>query len=127
MFAVLHFVCDEDDPAQLIGSYMSAMPAGSYLAYTHVTDEFTDAVAALEAVYEQANRGVYPRSPEEIEALATGNGLTVVEPGIVRVTDWRPPDALRPPARQMWIFGGIAHKPTLTPTRAVAHADQPDQ
>lgn len=110
MFAVLHFVSNEEDPARLIRDYMAETAPGSYLAYTHVTDEFADAVTALQAVYAEANHSAFPRSPEEIEQLATDNDLEILDPGVVRVTDWCPPDALRPPARQMWIFGGIAQK-----------------
>jgi hypothetical protein len=109
-FAVAHFVSDEEDPVALFGDYMAGLAAGSCLAYTHVTDEFADRVAALEAVYAGANHGVYPRSFDEIEELASRNGLEPLGPGVVRITDWLAPDELRPPAQQMWIAGGIAEK-----------------
>ena len=114
-FAVLHFVADEEDPAGLVRSYMASLPAGSFLAYTHVTDEVPGAVATLEQVYARANHRVYPRSVRAIEALATGSGLVVREPGIVRVTGWNAGEEIRlsaavPPER-MWLVGGVAQKP----------------
>lgn len=110
MFAVLHFVPDEDDPTGLIGAYLSRMVAGSYLAYTHVTNECPDRVKALDAVYARANHDIYARSPYEIASLAIDNHLEITEDGIVRVTHWKAPDALRPPPSQMWLFGGLAKK-----------------
>lgn len=44
------------------------------------------------------------------KALSHDNDLRVAGDGIVRVTDWQAPDALRPPARRMWVFGGLAMK-----------------
>jgi S-adenosyl methyltransferase len=116
MFAVLHFLPDGDDPAGVIGAYLSRMVAGSYPAHTHVTNEFQDRSRTLEAIYARANHGFHARSPYKIASLAIDNHLDITGDGIVRVTHWKAPDALRPPPSQMRLFGGLAKKEIgLTP------------
>ena len=40
LFAVLHFVPDEDDPSGLVGRLLAELPSGSYLALSHLTGDF---------------------------------------------------------------------------------------
>ena len=37
LVAVLHFLPDEDKPAQVIGTLLDALPPGSYLVASHIT------------------------------------------------------------------------------------------
>ncbi len=39
LIALLHFVSDEDDPGHLLTTFREALPAGSYLALSHATNE----------------------------------------------------------------------------------------
>ncbi|MDQ3824188.1 MAG: SAM-dependent methyltransferase, partial [Actinomycetota bacterium] len=39
MVAMLHFVPDEADPANIVAQYRKMMPSGSYLAVSHATHE----------------------------------------------------------------------------------------
>jgi hypothetical protein len=80
MTAVMHFVSDADDPWSLVARLMSAFPAGSYLALSHVTADgiAPSAVRAGIEVYEQATEKVYPRSKAEIERFF--HGLELVPP-----------------------------------------------
>ena len=109
-FAVLHFIPDEEKPGEIIGEYMAALARGSALAITHTTNECPDRVQAIRDVYGAANHGAYPRSMDAIEGLVLGAGLSLVDDGVVRVTDWRAPEDLRPPAALMWLAGGVACK-----------------
>jgi hypothetical protein len=40
LIAVLHFIRDDDNPRQILDTLIDAMPAGGYVAATHVTLEY---------------------------------------------------------------------------------------
>ncbi|MCC5581859.1 SAM-dependent methyltransferase, partial [Microtetraspora sp. AC03309] len=86
--AVLHFVTDADDPRRIIGELCEAMAPGSYLVISHV--ERRPDVEAAAKLYRDANALVVPRTAEEIAALL--HGVDLVEPGVVRLPLWRPPE-----------------------------------
>jgi hypothetical protein len=86
LFAVLHFLDSPD-----IHALIDALPAGSYVALTHATEDLATReerarVAALRAGGEHG--GFWPRTLDQIAELL--RGLCPVEPGIVPITDWRP-------------------------------------
>ena len=39
LVAILHFIADEEDPANIVASLLDALPPGSYLVASHVTPE----------------------------------------------------------------------------------------
>ncbi|QFU86672.1 SAM-dependent methyltransferase [Amycolatopsis sp. YIM 10] len=92
MIAVLHFVPDSDDPARLIARYRAALPAGSYIAISHLTDETTpprlrEQVRACTS----AHHDISPLVPRDRATLAAWlHELDLVPPGIVTAHRWRP-------------------------------------
>lgn len=68
LVAVLHAVPDEDDPHALVQTLYSMLPAGSYLAISHMTSEsqFKEWETVL-AVAEQAGSPMTPRTQTEID------------------------------------------------------------
>jgi hypothetical protein len=90
MFAVFHFLPAEERPRELIDTYLSRLPAGSLVGFSHVTmDGFpADAVAEAAAIYQRATSPMIPRSQAEIAFLL--DGLDLVEPGLVRTWQWHP-------------------------------------
>jgi len=111
LIAIMHFVPDHDDPWEIVGRLMDAVPPGSYLALSHATPEsFADAASKelLDKVYaETASGGVTPRPKAEIERFFTG--LEATEPGMVNVSAWRP--APGTPATRTLFYGCVARKP----------------
>ena len=93
MFAVLHFVADEDGPADVVGAYRSATVPGSLLALTHATNDYQpERIEKMEQVYRGATAGLTGRSHERIMELLAG--YDVIPPGLVSMIEWRPdPDA----------------------------------
>ncbi|MDT4985985.1 MAG: hypothetical protein QOI74_79 [Micromonosporaceae bacterium] len=90
MVSLLHFVPDTDDPAGLIASYRDAVPAGSYLALSHiqrVPDPPRSGVEIL-ALYERVGTPLIPRTDAELTPFFTG--FDMVEPGLVALAEWRP-------------------------------------
>lgn len=111
MFAVLHFVPDEDDPAGIIRSYLDATAPGSYLALSHATLEGPEREKAEEATA-QFQRSVTDFSMRtRVEITALFDGLELVEPGVVYLPEWRPdPGDEFGDARRASTFAGVARK-----------------
>ena len=109
LLAVLHFVTDEQDPAEVIRAVMDAVPSGSYLAIGHHTGDVYPEVRAFAARLSELNPA-FPstlRSREQVTELFAG--LDLVEPGVVQISEWRPaPDPVTG-AAPLW--GGVARKP----------------
>jgi SAM-dependent methyltransferase len=112
LVAILHFLPDSDDPRRLIQTMLDALPSGSYLVASHVTDEHDpDTLAGAGRAYQE--RGVVGqiRTSDEFADLVF-RGLEMVDPGVVLVSDWRPQGAgPRPLASEVNAYGGIARKP----------------
>jgi hypothetical protein len=87
MLGILGQLPDSDGPHALVRRYLDALPSGSYLALCDGTDAspaLNDAIAA----YNQNSASSYHlRSPEQIAGYF--EGLTLVPPGIVPVSQWR--------------------------------------
>lgn len=112
MAAVLHFISDEFKPAAIVATLLDALAPGSYLAATHVTGEHIPAQAATATrSYQSSGVQLHVRDSAEFGALAF-SGLTLVPPGVVLVSEWRPEDnRQRPlPSEVNW-YGGVGLKP----------------
>jgi S-adenosyl methyltransferase len=111
LIAILHFIGDEDDPSGIVQRLLSALPAGSYLALSHLTGDFDpQAWEGVAAVYRRNGVTMQVRSRAEIERFFTG--VELVEPGVRVLPDWRPdPTVLdRPTDAQVSVYGGLARK-----------------
>ncbi|MFC8225339.1 SAM-dependent methyltransferase [Streptomyces sp. NPDC057287] len=79
---------DDEDPWALVARLMGALPSGSYLALADGTDTSDTMNRAIEA-YNAHSAGAYHlRGPARIAAFF--DGLELVEPGVVRTSEWRP-------------------------------------
>lgn len=80
MTAVLQFVADSSDPWGLVAHYVGAVPAGSYLALSHITADKLPprSVQTGVEVYERATESAYPRTKAAIERFF--DGLEMVPP-----------------------------------------------
>jgi S-adenosyl methyltransferase len=97
LVAILHFVIDEHDPYGVVARLVDALPSGSYLAMTHATYDFMPPATAAELDATNAARNVVFRARSRSEFSRFFDGLTLVTPGIVDVTEWRAED--EPPPR----------------------------
>jgi SAM-dependent methyltransferase len=110
LVAVLHFLVDADDPARLVATLAGALAPGSYLVASHVTPEHDPAgVGGLVHTYRQAGIPAQARTAAEFAALAF-RGLDMIDPGVVLVSEWRPPPGPRPPAAEVNWYGGVGLK-----------------
>jgi len=110
LMAILHFIPDADDPADIVAMLASALAPGSYLAISHLTGDFApEQVAAATAAYNaQVPVPVTARSHSQVTGLF--GGLPLLAPGVVPVTEWRPEvgDPFGQPAD---LHGGVARIP----------------
>jgi len=115
LIAVLHLIEDVQEAYGYLRRYVAAVPPGSYLVLTHLSDELApERLRKVSESFRQRGMTLVPRSKAEIERFF--DGLDLVEPGVELVNRWRPdPAATRPsdPAydAEVSIYGGIARKP----------------
>jgi hypothetical protein len=91
LLAVLHFITDPAGPAGIVATLASALAPGSYLAMSHLTADFApdQVTAATQAYNNLARAPVTARTHAQVTALF--GGLPLLAPGVVSVTEWRPP------------------------------------
>ena len=111
LVAILHFIQDEDHPAEIIKTLVDALPPGSFVAASHLTGEHDrTAWATIERDYRAAGISAQWRDRDEFAELAF-TGLEMVPPGVVLVSEWRPEGtALRPSPVEVSFYGGVARK-----------------
>jgi len=112
MVAILHFVQDAEKPGDILATLLDALPPGSYLAASHLTTEHDRvATAAGQRAMQQAGIAMRKRDSDEFARLAF-QGLELVPPGVVLVSEWRPDVAgPRPTPAEVNCYGGVARKP----------------
>ncbi len=91
--AVLHFLHDADDPAGIVATLASFLSPGSFVAISHLTADFApEQVGAGVAAYNNlVPDGITARTHAQVTALF--GGLSLVAPGVVPVSEWRPDHA----------------------------------
>jgi sugar phosphate isomerase/epimerase len=111
LVSVLHFLSAEQDPAGVVARYRDALPSGSHLILSHLTDDSRqDEAEQAIKVYEQTSAGLHPRSSEEITRLF--DGFELLDPGLTTVAAWRP-DHERDlaDAHKFTMLAGVGRKP----------------
>ena len=115
LIAVMHFIPDEDDPWDLAARLLAELPAGSYLALSHLTGDFDPAAwEGVAAVYRRSGVTMQVRPLAAVERFFTG--LDLLDPGVVSLPRWRPePNHLgqlaQPSDAAVSVYGGLGRKP----------------
>lgn len=108
MLGILGHVGDDDEAASIVRQLTAALPPGSYLT---LSDGANTSKAREQAHQRYAQTGAVPyrlRSPARIAALF--DGLDLLEPGVVPVSQWRPDPSPFGPSQHVDTFGGVARK-----------------
>jgi SAM-dependent methyltransferase len=109
MFAILHFIPDADEPADLVARYRDALRPGSYLGITHATaDSRPDEMRALEKLYATSSNPAVARTTDWITSLF--GDFAFVDPGTVYAPEWRPESSTIANPEHYIFFGGLARK-----------------
>ena len=111
LVSVLHFIPDTDKPRDLVSTLVDALPPGSYIAASHASGEHDrERVTGGQQAYQNAGVPFQLRDSDEFSRLAF-DGLELVPPGVVVVSEWRPDeDGPRPLASEVNGYGGVARK-----------------
>ena len=110
LIAVLHLIGDDEGPYEIVARLMREVPSGSYLGLSHVASDIEPEKMA--EMRERLNRMVAQKGTYRThgEVMRFFDGLTLVEPGMVRIQQWRPrSQAQANSAAAMW--GGVGRKP----------------
>ena len=109
LIAILHLIDDDADPYGTTTKLISAVAPGSYLAISHLSSDIAAAARAeaTERLRQLMHEKQTLRSRDEVASFFTG--LELVEPGLVRIPEWRPDYEAEAKSRSpMW--GGVARK-----------------
>jgi hypothetical protein len=107
---ILHYILDEEDPAEVVATLYEALAPGSYVFIHHLLATEDPAAAVLQEQMRAGLGRAQFRTMDQVRAMF--GGLELVEPGLVIVPDWRPePPAIRDhPVLEMACVG-VARKP----------------
>lgn len=118
MTAVFHFVSDSADPWALLSRYLGELAPGSYLALSHLTDDYKPPVAAegFRTVFDSATDHMYYRSRAKVERFFDGLELVSpyagAEPAVTFAGYWGCEDQeLADSEGSRWLYCGVARKP----------------
>jgi SAM-dependent methyltransferase len=109
LMAILQHIDDAEDPYRIVNTLLGAVPSGSYMVISHpAADIETEAMAQMA---ERLNKLMAEKVTFRTRAQVAGffDGLELVEPGTVRVQQWRPStekEAKSPAA----LWGGMGRK-----------------
>jgi S-adenosyl methyltransferase len=110
LMAILQHIDEAEDPYAIVDSLLAAVPPGSYLAISHpAADIETEAMAQMaERLNKLLAEKVTFRNRQQVARFF--EGLELVEPGMVRVQEWRPASEIeaKSPAA---LWGGVGRKP----------------
>jgi len=109
LMAILQHIDDAEDSYRIVSALLGVVPSGSYLVISHpAADIETEAMAQMA---ERLNKLMAEKVTFRTRAQVAGffDGLELVEPGMVRVQQWRPStekEAKSPAA----LWGGMGRK-----------------
>lgn len=106
LIALLHLFRDEDNPHRMVAAYMDALPSGSYLAVTHLTNDLLDMAETARRLSETMTEPMVLRTQAEVASFF--EGLELLEPGIVPVDQWRPDSS---PQGNVVHYAAVGRKP----------------
>jgi hypothetical protein len=108
--AVLHFIPDDAQAADIVAALRGALAPGSYLVICHgCRDEQPDLASSFENVYNsRVTAQLHVRTRDEIARLC--DGFTLLDPGLVRIPQWRPdsPGDIPDDLEKYWALVGVA-------------------
>ncbi|MBM9510351.1 SAM-dependent methyltransferase [Actinacidiphila acididurans] len=90
LVAVVHFLSDEERPAEIIATLRDALAPGSVMVVTHATMDgpTPQGQRGAQQVYQRTTTPLIMRTREQLEPFF--DGFELVEPGVVPLPYWRP-------------------------------------
>jgi len=85
---IVHYVLDDEGPAELVAALVDALPSGSYVFIHHLLDTGDPAAATMQAQMLKGLGRAQFRTLAQVRGLF--GDLELAEPGLVTVPEWRP-------------------------------------
>ncbi len=112
LMAVLHFVTEDDAANKIIEQLSKHVAAGSYIGISQGTmDSLSPELEKVYKLYENSDTPPRQRSRAEVQYLF--EGLQLIEPGVVWISEWQPTDDGDPLSKEpaeSGLYGGVARK-----------------
>jgi hypothetical protein len=110
LMAILHYIPDESHARQIVAELLEAVPAGSFLTISHAgSDLFPAEISAFEESLNEHLPGDRHAARPHAVVARFFDGLEILEPGVVRVSEWRPDAGADAPAHTT-LWGGVGRK-----------------
>ena len=111
LLAILHYIPDLDEAQRIVARLADAVPPGSYLAISHAASDISPEEMAemIRRMNEHLAEANHVGRPRQVVARFF-DGLDLVDPGLVKVTEWRPASAVEAGGPTS-LWGGVARKP----------------
>jgi len=111
LLAILHYIPDLDQARRIVARLVSAVPSGSYVTISHAASDISPEEMAemIRRMNEHLAEGNHVGRPREVVARFF-DGLDLAEPGVVKVSEWRPASELEAKAATS-LWGGVGRKP----------------
>ena len=111
LLAILHYIPDLDQAQRIVARLVSAVPPGSYLVISHAACDISPEEMAemIRRMNEHLAEGNHVGRRRDVVA-GFFDGVDLVEPGVVKVTEWRPASAVEAEGPTS-LWGGVGRKP----------------
>lgn len=108
--SVIHCLKDSAHPEEMIRRLRARLASGSYLVICQLVSDDESVRRDVTELMDRGTQGRWGRVREKHEVRTYFDGLTVLPPYLVDVTNWRPDSELRRPQKSHeWVeFGGVA-------------------
>ena len=110
LIAILHMIGDGDS-SKLVAELLDAVPSGSYLVISHAASDISpdEMAEMIRRMNEHLAEGNHVGRPRDVVARFFAD-VDLVEPGVVKVTEWRPATAVEAQGPTS-LWGGVGRKP----------------
>jgi hypothetical protein len=111
LLAILHYIPDLDEAQRIVARLVSAVPSGSYLTISHAASDISPEQMAemIRRLNEHLAEGNHVGRSRDVVARFFAD-VDLVEPGVVKVTEWRPASAMEAEGPTS-LWGGVGRKP----------------
>jgi O-methyltransferase involved in polyketide biosynthesis len=111
LLAILHYIPDLDQAQRIVARLVSAVPSGSYLTISHAASDISpdEMAEMIRRMNEHLAEGNHVGRSRDVIARFFAD-VDLVEPGVVKVTEWRPASAVEAEGPTS-LWGGVGRKP----------------
>jgi len=111
LLAILHYIPDLAEARRIVARLVDAVPSGSYVTISHAASDISPEAMAemIRRMNQHLAEGNHVGRTREVVA-SFFDGLDLLDPGVVKVTEWRPESAVEAEGPTS-LWGGVARKP----------------